>query len=149
MAAAAAARRRWQLAVSVAVGSGGGSLAAAAAAARQRRRHRQRGCAAVAAAVGVTTKPAATRPTANVRFAVDVEEAHTRTQTTKLDQRAPIKMAIGRDQRAPIKMVSGRAWSPGIYRALRLYSGTACHLYSYSVLSLRLGSWGWERQGRY
>jgi hypothetical protein len=24
------------------------------------------------------------------------------------------------DQRAPIKMVSGRAWSPGIYRALRL-----------------------------
>ena len=24
------------------------------------------------------------------------------------------------DQRAPIKMVSGRAWSPGIYRTLRL-----------------------------
>ncbi len=70
--------------------------------------------------VGVSTKPAAARPTAKVRFAVDVEEVCTRTQATNLDRRAPIKMAIGRDQRAPIKMVSGGAWSPGIYRAPRL-----------------------------
>jgi hypothetical protein len=27
---------------------------------------------------------------------------------------------VEQDQRAPIKMVSGRAWSPGIYQALRL-----------------------------
>ena len=74
--------------------------------------------------VGVSTKPAAARPTAKVRFAVDVEEVCTRTQATNLDRRAPIKMAIGRDQRAPIKMVSGRAWSPGIYRALRLLGKT-------------------------
>jgi hypothetical protein len=59
--------------------------------------------------VGVRTKPAAARPTAKVRFAVDVEEVQ-----------APIKMVSGQDRRAPIKMVSGRAWSPGIYRALRL-----------------------------
>ena len=63
--------------------------------------------------VGVSTKPAAARPTVKVRFAVDVEEVCIRTQATERDQRAPIKMAIGRDQRAPIKMVSGRAWSPG------------------------------------
>jgi hypothetical protein len=59
--------------------------------------------------VGVRTKPAAARPTVKVRFAVDVEEVQ-----------APIKMVAGQDRRAPIKMVSGRAWSPGIYRALRL-----------------------------
>ena len=35
--------------------------------------------------VGVSTKPAAARPAANVRFAVDVEEARTRTQATKQD----------------------------------------------------------------
>ena len=54
------------------------------------------------------SKPAATRPAAKVRFAVDVEVLRTRTQATE------------RNQQAPIKMVSGRAWSPGIYRALRL-----------------------------
>jgi hypothetical protein len=74
--------------------------------------------------VGVSTKPAEARPTAKVRFAVDVEEVRARTQATKRDRRAPIKMAIGQDQRAPIKMVSGRAWSPGIYLALRLLGKT-------------------------
>ena len=35
--------------------------------------------------VGVSTKPAAARPTAKVRFAVDVEEVGTRTQATERD----------------------------------------------------------------
>jgi hypothetical protein len=35
--------------------------------------------------VGVSTKPAAARPTAKVRFAVDVEEVCTHTQATNLD----------------------------------------------------------------
>ena len=39
-----------------------------------------------------------------VRFAVDIPTAE------------PTKQ----DRRAPIKMVGGRAWSPGIYRSLRL-----------------------------
>ncbi len=59
--------------------------------------------------VGVRTKPAAARPTVKVRFAVDAEEV-----------RAPVKMVTGQNQRPPIKMMSGGAWSPGIYRALRL-----------------------------
>ena len=50
-------------------------------------------------------KPVAARPAAKIRFGVDVE-AHA----------GPTKQ----DQRAPIKMVSRHAWSPGIYRALRL-----------------------------
>jgi hypothetical protein len=54
-------------------------------------------------------KPTAARPAAKFHFAVDVE-AHA-VQTAE-----PTKQA----QRAPIKMVSGRAWSPGIYQALRL-----------------------------
>ena len=57
-------------------------------------------------------KLAATRPAAKVQFAVDMEALRTRTQVTE------------RDRRAPIKMVSGRAWSPGIYRALRLLGET-------------------------
>ena len=44
-----------------------------------------------------------------VRFAVD--EKVRAGQTAELTKQ---------DQRAPIKMVSGRAWSLGIYRALRL-----------------------------
>ncbi len=35
--------------------------------------------------VGGSTKPVAARPTAKVRFAVDVEEVRTRTQATKRD----------------------------------------------------------------
>jgi hypothetical protein len=54
------------------------------------------------------SKPATNRPAAKVWFAVDVEALHTRTQATK------------KNQQAPIKMVSGRAWSPGVYQALRL-----------------------------
>ena len=44
-----------------------------------------------------------------VRFDVDVE-VHTE----------PTAEPAKQDQRAPIKMARGRAWSPGIYRALRL-----------------------------
>ncbi len=43
-----------------------------------------------------------------VRFAIDMP-------TTE-----PTKKPTKQDQRAPIKMVGGRAWSPGIYRSLRL-----------------------------
>jgi hypothetical protein len=43
-----------------------------------------------------------------VRFAVDKKVPEPTAEPTK------------QDQRAPIKMVSGRAWSPGIYQALRL-----------------------------
>jgi hypothetical protein len=43
-----------------------------------------------------------------VRFAVDEEVPE------------PTAEPIKQDQRAPIKMVSRRAWSPGIYQALRL-----------------------------
>ncbi len=57
-------------------------------------------------------KLAATRPAAKVRFAVDMETLHTRTQ------------AIKQNQQAPIKMMSGRALSPGINRALRLLGKT-------------------------
>ena len=46
--------------------------------------------------VGVSTKPAAARPAAKVRFTVDVEEVRAHTQATKWDQQAPIK--IERDQ---------------------------------------------------
>jgi hypothetical protein len=42
------------------------------------------------------------------RFAVDEEVQEPTAEPTK------------QDQRAPIKMVGGRAWSPGIYRSLRL-----------------------------
>ena len=62
--------------------------------------------------VGDNTKglnPTAARPAAKVRFAVDVE-AHAE----------PTAKPTKHDQRAPIKMVSGRAWSLGIYQALRL-----------------------------
>ena len=44
-----------------------------------------------------------------VRFAVDVEA-----------YAGPTSEPTKQDQRAPIKMVNGRAWSPGIYQALRL-----------------------------
>jgi len=54
-------------------------------------------------------KPTATRPAAKVRFAVDVE-AHA----------GPTAEPTKQDRRAPIKIVGGRAWSPGIYQALRL-----------------------------
>ena len=53
--------------------------------------------------------PAAARPATKVWFAVDVE-AHA----------VPTAEPTKQDQRAPIKMVGGRAWSPGIYQALRL-----------------------------
>jgi hypothetical protein len=43
-----------------------------------------------------------------VRFPVDEEVREPTAEPTK------------QDRRAPIKMVSGRAWSPGIYQALRL-----------------------------
>ena len=36
------------------------------------------------------------------------------------DRRVRFAETTKQDQRAPIKMVSGRAWSPGIYRSLRL-----------------------------
>ncbi len=50
---------------------------------------------------------------AKVRFAIDVEvRAEPTAEPTKLNQCAPIKM------------VSGRAWSPGIYQALRLLGKT-------------------------
>ena len=55
----------------------------------------------------------AARPAAKVPFAVDVE-AHAE----------PTAEPTKQDQRAPIKMVSGRAWSPGIYQALRLKGKT-------------------------
>ncbi len=51
----------------------------------------------------------AARQAAKVEFAVDVEA---RAEPTK------------QNQRAPIKMESGRAWSPGIYQALRLLGKT-------------------------
>ncbi len=57
-------------------------------------------------------KSAATRPAAKVWFAVDVEVLRTRMQATE------------QNQQAPIKMVSRRAWSPGIYWALRLLGKT-------------------------
>ena len=62
--------------------------------------------------VGDNTKgpePIPARPAAKVRFAVDVE-AHA----------GPTAEPTKQDQRAPIKIVGGRAWSPGIYQALRL-----------------------------
>jgi hypothetical protein len=135
VAAAALARRRWQwrqqgsggrgsAAVAAAArqphwrrSDGGNSVAAAVAAGRRRRAAWQQGggdstAAAIARQrrwrlhVGVSTKPAAARPTVKVRFAVDVEEVRARMQATERDRRAPIKMAIGWDQRAPIKMGS-------------------------------------------
>jgi hypothetical protein len=54
-------------------------------------------------------KPTAARPAAKVHFAVDME-AHA----------VPTADPNKQDRRAPIKMVSRRAWSPGIYQALRL-----------------------------
>jgi hypothetical protein len=54
-------------------------------------------------------KPTAARLAAKVWFAVDVR-AHAE----------PTAEPTKQDQRAPIKMVSGRAWSLGIYQALRL-----------------------------
>jgi len=68
--------------------------------------------AAVQECVGDNTKGpklTAARPAAKVRFAVDVE-AHAMLTAEPTKQ----------DQQAPIKMVCGRAWSPGIYQALRL-----------------------------
>ena len=62
--------------------------------------------------VGDNTKgpePIPARPAAKVWFAVDVE-AHV----------GPTAEPTKQDQRAPIKIVGGRAWSPGIYHALRL-----------------------------
>ncbi len=62
--------------------------------------------------VGDNTKgprPTAARLDAKVRFAVDVE-AHA----------VPTTEPTKQDQRAPIKMVTKRAWSSGIYQALRL-----------------------------
>jgi hypothetical protein len=62
--------------------------------------------------VGDNTKgpePTPARPVAKVRFAVDVE-AHA----------GPTAEPTKQDRRAPIKNVGGRAWSPGIYQALRL-----------------------------
>ncbi len=58
--------------------------------------------------VGDNTKGPA-RPAAKVWFAVDVE-AHV----------GPTAEPTKQDRRAPIKIVGGRAWSPGIYQALRL-----------------------------
>ena len=49
------------------------------------------------------------RPAAKVQFAVDAE-AHA----------GPTAEQTKQDQHAPIKMVDGRAWSPGIYQALRI-----------------------------
>ncbi len=46
---------------------------------------------------------------AKVRFAIDVE-AHV----------GPTAEPAKQDGRTPIKIVCGRAWSPGIYQALRL-----------------------------
>ncbi len=60
----------------------------------------------------VTFEPKSQLP-GKVWFAVDVE---VRAEPTA----EPAKL----DQRAPIKNVSGRAWSPGIYRALRLLDKT-------------------------
>ncbi len=81
--------------------------------------------------VGVSTKPAAARPAAKVRFAVDVEEVRTRTQATKRDypkwyfEVPRVQNGIfPTDRQAPSKMVSGRVWSPGIYWALRLLGKT-------------------------
>ena len=54
-------------------------------------------------------KLTAARPAAKVWFAVDVEA-----------YAEPTAGPTKQDQRAPINMVSGRAWSPGIYQALRL-----------------------------
>jgi hypothetical protein len=48
--------------------------------------------------VGVSTKLAAARPAAKVRFTVDVEEVRARTQATEQDQQAPIKMVTKQDQ---------------------------------------------------
>jgi hypothetical protein len=62
--------------------------------------------------VGDNTKgpePAPARPAAKVWFAIDME-AHAGPTTEPTKQ----------DRRAPIKIVGGRAWSPGIYQALRL-----------------------------
>ena len=66
----------------------------------------------VLAPVGDNTKgpkPTAARPAAKVWFAVDME-AHAEPSAEPTKQ----------DKSEPIKRVSGRAWSPGIYQALRL-----------------------------
>jgi hypothetical protein len=91
--------------------------------------------------VGGDTKLAATRPAAKVRFDVDVETLRTRTQATK------------QNQRAPIKMVSGRVWSPGIYLALRLLGKTldvawerAFICFSLLINNLRLLSYTWAQR---
>jgi hypothetical protein len=65
-----------------------------------------------ALSVGDNTKgpePTPARPAAKVRFAV-VVEAHA----------GPTAEPTKQVRRAPIKIVGGRAWSPGIYQALRL-----------------------------
>jgi hypothetical protein len=62
--------------------------------------------------VGDNTKgpePTPARPAVKVRFAVDVE-VHA----------GPTAEPGKQDRRAPIKIVGRRAWSPGIYQALRL-----------------------------
>ena len=58
-------------------------------------------------------------PAVKVRFAADVE-VHTKFAADMEVRAKPIK----RDQWAPIKMMSERAWSPGIYQALRLLGKT-------------------------
>jgi hypothetical protein len=54
-------------------------------------------------------EPTPTRPAVKVWFAVDVEA-----------RAGPTAEPTKQDQCAPIKIVGGRAWSPGIYQALRL-----------------------------
>ena len=77
------------------------------------------------------------RPAAKVWFAVDVE-AHV----------GPTAEPTKQDRRAPIRIVGGRAWSPGIYQALRLLGKSLDvdgrrHLFALSLLinNLRLLSY--------
>jgi len=74
----------------------------------EREEEEPRLCPPAMPAVGDNTKgpkPTAARPAAKVRFAVDMPTAEPTRQ---------------QDRRAPIKMVGEHAWSPGIYRSLRL-----------------------------
>ena len=64
-----------------------------------------------------------------VRFAVDK------------GVREPTAEPNKQDERAPIKMVSGRAWSPGIYQALRLLGKSLDVAWERAFINLRLLSY--------
>ena len=66
--------------------------------------------------VGDNPGPTEARRAKRARFSMDVEVP---TPLGEDGAREPMKVASP-GEAAPIKMIDGRAWSPGIYRALRL-----------------------------